>query len=106
MIKECPLCGKEFEANVTIRKYCFECSKLSDRQKIYAKENIEKAQDKYDALLWKPKIFEGDCELCGKHLKKEYKYVWKRRPDLNGPLHFFCSKECMLEYEKNYVEGK
>lgn len=106
MIKECPLCGKEFETNVSIRKYCYDCSNLSDRRKEYARENIEKAQDKYDAFLWKPKIFEGDCENCGKHIKKEYRYVWKRRPDLNGPLHFFCSKECMLEWEMNYVEGK
>ena len=101
MIKECPICGKEFDANVVIRKYCFECSKLSDRKKEYAKENLKKAQDKYDAFLWKPKIFEGKCDNCGKHIKKEYRYVWKRRPDLNGPLYYFCSKGCMKEFEKN-----
>ena len=102
MTKECPLCGKEFEANISTRKYCFDCSKLTDSQKEHVKVTMEKAQERYDALLWKPKIFDGECETCGKHLKKETRYLWKRREIDSRILHYFCSKDCMLEFEKKY----
>lgn len=102
MTKECPLCGMKFESNIATRKYCFECSNLSDRKKGYLRNDIEKKQEKYDAFLWKPKIFEGYCDNCGKYLKKEYRYVWKRRPDLSGPLYYFCTEKCMREFMDIY----
>ena len=104
MIKECALCGMEFESNVAIRKYCPNCSKLSDRKRNYVMSDIEKKQEKYDAFIRKPKIFEGDCDNCGKHIKKEYRYVWKRRPDLNGPLYYFCTEKCMREFMDIYSQ--
>ena len=106
MIKECILCGKSFDTTAHNRIYCYKCSELSDRQKQYARENLEKAQDRYDAYMWKPNIFECDCEICGKHLKKEYKYIWKLKYGYDNRRHYFCSRECMKIYEREGMDDK
>lgn len=100
MEKECEICGGYFEANHGGRRYCDKCQKHSDRKRMYAKQDQERANRRYEVMLWRPKIFEGDCEICGKHLKKEYRYVWQLKYGYDNKRHYFCSKTCLKEYER------
>lgn len=83
MEKECVLCGKTFETPTKIRLYCDDCL---HHKKLRTSE-IEGSRRNIGQILG-PKVFEGNCDECGKPMKM-WAYLVRTR---NGKR--FCSEKC------------
>lgn len=114
MIKQCVVCGKDFEAKNS--KYvCCSCKCREKRQALKAKQWREK--NKEHSKEWKREYRKKNrkiiiCKLCGKPVQQE---------NLSGKTHWHYCTECalkdiletvksggkitMLQYNRLYVRG-
>jgi hypothetical protein len=88
MIRECRICGKLFNANVSNRKTCSqECADIRRRQ--YIDEQNARAR-----AATRERLGTKICAICGKEFAP------------NHPAKMCCSPECQRERDRDLVRSK